>query len=91
MTLSITKFNITKFSIRTLSITKFSITTLSIILFSTRINKTQHSGILADLRSVTKQGYMLSVIMLNVFMLSVVAPQKQRKNIKCFKNLSSKG
>jgi hypothetical protein len=69
--------SITTFSIMTLSITTFSIMTLNITFSITKI-KQKHSVLLFQIvvkLSVTNKPFMLSVIMLNVVMLSVRAPQ----------------
>jgi len=72
------------FSVTTQSIMTFSLTTLRIVTFSKTINKTEHSaygsvvmlGVILSVMSVTNKFPMLRVIMLNVIVLSVVAPQQ---------------
>ncbi len=70
MTVSIMTVSITTVSIMTISIMTVSIMTVSITTFSIILNKTRHSA-------KWQRIFILSAIMLNVVMLSAMAPIKR--------------
>jgi len=86
MTLSKMSFRIMTFSIVTFSMMALSIMALSMISFSITINKMQHSAYwqccyaewrLSFIPSLANKPFMLIVLMLNVVLLSFVAPRKR--------------
>jgi len=86
MTLNKMSFRIMTFSIVTFSMMALSIMALSMISFSITINKMQHSAYwqccyaewrLSFIPSLANKPFMLIVLMLNVVLLSFVAPRKR--------------